>query len=185
MINSITFDKSFASHEKAKYWSIKNLFKPEEVSKCSNIKYWFNCDKCPHDFNSILSNINKGKWCPYCSNHKICNNNDCIMCYNKSFASHEKSIFWSSKNISIPREVFKSSSKIVFLNCNYCNHCYSSSLNNINKGQGCPYCSNHKICDDNDCIMCYNNSFASHEKAIYWSNKNYLSPRNIFTPLKI
>ena len=41
---------------------------------------------------------------------KLCNNIDCKICYEKSFASHEKSKYWSAKNGDIkPREIFKSS----------------------------------------------------------------------------
>ena len=38
---AIPFEKSFASHEKAKYWSSKNELKPEGVARGSNKKYWF------------------------------------------------------------------------------------------------------------------------------------------------
>jgi len=31
MLKEIPFEKSFASHEKSKYWSNKNKLKPEEV----------------------------------------------------------------------------------------------------------------------------------------------------------
>ena len=36
MSKEIPFEKSFASHEKAKYWSDKNEIKPEEVFKNSH-----------------------------------------------------------------------------------------------------------------------------------------------------
>ena len=35
MSKEIPFDKSFASHEKSKYWSDKNELKPYQVSKAS------------------------------------------------------------------------------------------------------------------------------------------------------
>ena len=38
----IPFDKSFASHEKAKYWSDNNELKPNEISKGSDKKCYFN-----------------------------------------------------------------------------------------------------------------------------------------------
>ena len=49
----IQFDRSFASHEKAKCWSEKNgEVKPKDVYKGSSKKYWFDCDKCHHSFES-------------------------------------------------------------------------------------------------------------------------------------
>ena len=60
MSKEIPFENSFASHEKAKYWSDKNLLKPNQVSLNSNKKYWFNCD-CGHEFNKILSDISGKK----------------------------------------------------------------------------------------------------------------------------
>ena len=47
---SIPFDKSFASHEKAIYWSDKNELKPFQISKGTDKKYWFNCNVCNHKF---------------------------------------------------------------------------------------------------------------------------------------
>ena len=43
MSKEIPFEKSFASHEKSKYWSDKNELKPYQVSKNSHKKYLFNC----------------------------------------------------------------------------------------------------------------------------------------------
>ena len=92
---SIPFGKSFASHEKSAFWSSKNEKKPEEVYKSSSKKYWFLCNECKHQFEGSLSDINTGCWCPYCSNKKLCENIECKICFNKSFACHEKSKYWS------------------------------------------------------------------------------------------
>lgn len=66
----ICFEKSFASHEKSKYWSDKNDgIKPRQVFKYSSNKYWFNCNTCSHQFKSVLSNITYlNRWCPICIN---------------------------------------------------------------------------------------------------------------------
>ena len=107
-MNNIPFEKSFASHEKAKFWSNKNELKPEQVYKVTAKKYYFDCDKCGHDFYMSLSHISgRNSWCPYCSNKKLCGNKDCKDCFEKSFASHEKSVFWSNKNEEKPEFVLK------------------------------------------------------------------------------
>ena len=44
------------------------------------------------------------------SSRKLCNSEGCKNCFKKSFASHEKSKFWSNKNGNIkPINVFKCS----------------------------------------------------------------------------
>jgi hypothetical protein len=87
----------------------------------SGKKYEFLCD-CGHKFISKLDNIIKNKWCPYCSSppKNLCENEKCEKCFEKSFASHPKSKFWSNKNIIIPRKIFKYTNQKVIFNCNEC-----------------------------------------------------------------
>ena len=69
----LPFEKSFASHEKAKFWSSCNEKGPEYYALNSHKTCWFNCDKCNHRFetkpNAVVS---LNTWCPYCVNKKIC-----------------------------------------------------------------------------------------------------------------
>jgi very-short-patch-repair endonuclease len=179
----LCFNKSFASHEKSIYWSNKNKnIIPRNVFKVSGKKYYFNCNKCNHNFNIQLSNIKNNNWCPYCSNKTLCNNNDCKICYDKSFASSEKSIYWSSINKNItPRQIFKQSNKKYYFNCNNCNHNFNIRLYSIKNNNWCSYCSNTFLCINDKCKICFNKSFASSEKSIYWSDKNEnIKPRQVF-----
>ncbi len=180
MSKEIPFEKLFASHEKAKYWSDKNLLKPNEVALNSNKKYWFCCNICSHEFDMTLNNVNSGYWCPYCIN-KLCDKDDCNQCFEKSFASNDKSKYWSDKNELKPRQKFKNSHNKYWFNCN-CGHEFEIVLSHISRGSWCSYCSipPKKLCDGNDCIQCFEKSFASHNKANYWSNKNSSNPRQIF-----
>ena len=41
--NIPSYEESFASHEKAQYWSDKNELKPKQVMKGSHKKYIFDC----------------------------------------------------------------------------------------------------------------------------------------------
>lgn len=176
------FNKSFASSNRAIYWSVKNDVSPRETFKSSSKKYWFKCDKCLHDFETSLTSITgSSTWCPYCANTKLCVDNKCIICFNNSFASCEKSKYWSNKNDKTPREIFIYSCNKYWFKCNICSHDFDGILGNINgHDQWCPYCVNQKLCNDNNCIMCFNNSFASYEKSKYWSEKNEIHPRNVF-----
>jgi very-short-patch-repair endonuclease len=177
-----TFEQSFASNPKSKYWSELNQLKPDKVFKSTATKFLFNCEKCNHEFSISLANVTNNRWCPYCCNNskKICEQNDCTDCFNKSFASHEKSIYWSNKNELIPRQVFKNCNNKFWFDCKNCSHKFKLQLDSLNKGNWCHYCTNQKLCENEECKECFNKSFASHEKSIYWNNKNLLKPRNVF-----
>jgi very-short-patch-repair endonuclease len=170
----------FSEHPKSNFWSDRNLVKPSEVALNSHKKFWFDCDKCGHQFESSLLNINQANnWCPYCYNRKLCGN--CEKCFQKSFASHPKSIYWSSENELTPRQVFKGADRKKFIfNCDKCLHIFEMNLKNItSKGHWCSYCSHQKLCENKECIMCFNNSFASIEKSKFLNDKT-INPRMLF-----
>jgi hypothetical protein len=183
----IDFNKSFASHPKAKYWSSKNAKKPNEVFKGTRNKYWFNCKICNHLFDISLYNIsNSEQWCPYCSCNKLCESDECKICFNKSFLSNEKSKNWSKMNTENPRNIFKQSNKKYMFDCTKCNHEFSMTLSNIHKKRWCPYCSFpcKKLCNEFSCIICFNNSFYSNYNSLFWSNKNSIHPREVIKSSK-
>jgi hypothetical protein len=107
---------SFACHEKSKYWNNclnEGLF-PRNVALNSHKKCWFKCEKCGHDIKIMLKSINlRGHWCGFCDNKKQCDNLDCVYCFHRSFASHEKSKYWNlEKNNGLStRECLLSSKK--------------------------------------------------------------------------
>ena len=129
-MNTIPFEKSFASHSKAKFWSTKNTGLPADYALNSHKKCWFDCD-CGHSFESTLLNINQSNnWCGYCSNPpKLLCSNICVPCENKSFALHPKSACWSNENEIDPRQVFKNADrkKYKFV-CDMCFHKFEINL---------------------------------------------------------
>lgn len=169
------FNRSFASHEKVKYWSAKNIKNPRDLCKGSAERAWFNCDECKHEFETSLLIVNGGSWCPYCHGCDICSDLNCISCYNKSFASSERAISWSPMNNITPRMISKGTADKYWFNCDNCTHSFNKALNTIPE-TWCPYCANKKLCSNN-CIDCYNKSFASTEKSKYIINN---IPRNLF-----
>ncbi|AGV01494.1 restriction endonuclease [Cannes 8 virus] len=178
------FEKSFASHNKAEFWSKeKNKQSPREVFLSSNKKFWFECEECKHSFEARLDNVSKGHFCPFCSSQKLCSSDECEPCFKKSFASHNKAEFWSvERNKQGPREVFSGSVKKFWFGCGKCKHSFEASLNSVSSGQFCPFCSNRKLCSSDECEKCFGKSFASHEKAEFWSvEKNEQTPREVFT----
>jgi len=105
-------------------------------------KYWFDCDKCPHDFETNLNSVAKlNTWCPYCANKKLCDDDECIICFDKSFAVSDKAIYLSSKNNINPRNYFKNCAKPKFIfDCPECNSDFESTFNNITTGKWCKSC---------------------------------------------
>lgn len=172
----------FSEHPKAIFWSEKNVVPLTSVSLHNNQKYIFNCEKCPHQFKIAPSKICRGQWCSYCANQKLCEILNCEQCFNKSFASVEISKYWSSENKITPRMIFKHSNKDYFFDCP-CGHNFPISPKEIcSDGRWCPYCCNppKKLCDNLNCKQCFEKSFASYEKSIFWSKNNIISPRMVF-----
>jgi len=159
--------------------------------KGSESLYYFHCETCNHDFKTSPASVTRGAWCSYCANLLLCED-ECKVCYEKSFASHPKSKHWSPKNKNkdgnplLPRHVFKNSNtKYTFL-CNNCNHEFDVSPNKINAGRWCPYCCVpcKKLCNDN-CNQCFNKSFASHPKSQFFSDNNVDSNGNKIVPRQV
>jgi very-short-patch-repair endonuclease len=173
----------FDSHPKSKFWSVKNTLKPNEVALNSHKKFWFDCGECGHPFDIQLNNVNIGRWCPYCCNKKLCEpNKNCKICFDKCFASVERSNSWSNKNEETPYEVLKNSHKKYWFDCDKCEHEFQSCLSDItSKNSWCPYCANRVMCSsDKNCLTCQNKSFASIERRKNWSSKNKKKPNEVF-----
>jgi len=181
---------------------------PKNVFKMSHKKYWFICDNpdCTHSFNIALSKITgMNRWCPYCSNQKLCQDENCSCCLNKSLASFKGKTpcgnlkvdyFDKIKNENINvRYIFKGSvhTKYWFICDNpECRHSFESSPSAISseKDTWCPYCANKKLCEDITCLSCYNKTFSSYEgltrlgnkKVDCWDTKKngVITPRNVF-----
>lgn len=173
------FNNSFASDPKAQFWSKKNDKLPRNCSSASAEKYWFDCNECGHSFKSGLNKVKHNRWCKFCGNNKLCEDDSCKICFEKSFASHPRANCWHVDNTCTPRQVTKFSCKIIKFKCSECNHVFSASVSNIRSENWCNICAHKKLCND-ECKLCYKNSFASHPKSIYWSNKNVEKPRNVF-----
>jgi very-short-patch-repair endonuclease len=178
------FKKSFASHEKAKFWnSLRNGdVSPRNIALGCHLKYWFRCGECNHDLYLMPSVINRGRWCITCSNQSRCGDLDCRLCFEHSFASHENAKFWHPLgNANRPRNVALHSGKKYWLECGECGHEFSTSPEIVNKGCRCGFCDNKLRCEDPNCQLCFKHSFASHEKAKFWhpTKNEDIKPRNI------
>jgi len=132
---------------KVECWSDRNEKRPYEVARCSNKKFYFDCDACPHEFYCSLNKISSGNWCPYCSNKKRCMEENCYLCFNNSFSSYDgltslgkmKVDCWSNINEKRPRDIAISSGKKFYFDCDVCSHEFTTGLNTIIAGSWCSY----------------------------------------------
>jgi very-short-patch-repair endonuclease/DNA-directed RNA polymerase subunit RPC12/RpoP len=198
----ICFNNSFASFKeltpngnlKVYCWDKSNKLTPREVFIGTEKKYNFECDKCFHIFETSPNNLTN-RWCPYCSNKKLCKD-DCNICFNNSFASFKgltpsgnlKMNCWDKNNKLTPREIFKGTSNKYGFECDNCFHIFSKTISTV-KNTWCPYCSSPpQLLCNNNCKLCYNNSFASFKgltpsgniKVDCWDKSNKNTPREVF-----
>jgi hypothetical protein len=178
------FNKSFASHEKAKFWHpTKNgEIRPRDVALNSNTKYWFKCGRCKHDSEMTLVGVNTGRWCRFCVNLSRCDDLGCKFCFEHSFASHKNAKFWHPiRNKNTPRNIALRSPVKYWFKCGKCKHEFEMSLSNVTAGCWCRFCANKSRCDDADREFCFKHSFAGHERAKFWhptKNKGII-PRDV------
>ena len=175
----VCYQRSFAVHPRAACWSDKNEKSPEEVHLSSNKKFLFDCKECGHELLLGLNVINAGGWCSYCNKDKLCEKEDCLFCFQKSFASHQMASKWSVKNMVSPRMICSGSEKKCWFDCDTCHHSFQTVLFILKKENHCPYCTNQRLCEE-DCDYCFQKSCASHRMAEEWSAKNQVQPRQAF-----
>jgi len=179
---AMCFKRSFAGHEKARYWSTKNDKKgifPWKLNRTDTTLCIFNCIKCNHEFEITPQSITQDKsWCHYCGSRLLCKN-DCDRCFKKSLASITRArLMWDEeKNIDSPRDYFKNSGYKKNFICDNCSHKFTCRIADVQKLVSCKYCSKNpnsgsRVCGDQNCPICIKKSFAEHPMHIYWSNEN-------------
>ncbi len=147
--------------------------------KSSKKKCDFVCRVCQHLFSCSLDHVVcQGNWCPYCASKKLCGEENCISCFNKSFASFDsikRNCIQTIENLLL---IFKHSNKKYDFLCYVCHHLFSCSLSNMCEGNWCPYCANQSLCEKENCQLCFTKSFASFDSAkrnCIQTNDNLLS----------
>lgn len=146
----------------------RNGCSPETVSFKSNNKYYFKCPANLHDSEFFkICDIHKSKYpllkCKKCNSFAQI----IINTYGKKYLND----IWSFKNDISPWDVSAHSNKQYYIVCQTNKeHVYSTSLDHYMRGVGCPYCSHHKIGNDNSLGIEYP------EVLSIWSDKNTSNP---------
>lgn len=122
---------------------------PKHIFAGSLQKYWWICSKCGNSFQASASNrTNRHSGCPKCGLEEGKKAGYKTILKNRgSFADHHPELIneWDfNKNTIKPNEVsFSSKTKVWWICPN--GHSYEASIDQRNTGNGCPYCSNHKL----------------------------------------
>ena len=165
---------------KVSCYSKNNLYPAEKMFLNSHELCLFDCKVCNHTFSSALNNVVRGRWCGYCSGHKICGKEECKECTPKTMISISgiKEI-WSEKNTLKPYEVLKGADSFkIWIKCHdqNCNHHYKIKPNTYNSlGKRCSYCYANSItfCEQTKeniiCELCFKKCFGSHPMSIHWN----------------
>ncbi len=112
-----------------------NSIDPRKLGKNSSKRVWWKCIE-NHEWESIISNINRGSGCPFCSGHKPT--------YETSFGNKHPDLLeeWDySKNNLSPYKISCQSKKKVWWKCKD-QHQWQSTVQTRTKGSRCPYCAN-------------------------------------------
>ena len=138
----VCLKKSCASHERMKAsWSPENALMPRDVFLQSNKKIIFDCIVCHHRHTTTPNGYcERTGSCVYCANQRLCENEECESCFQKSFASHPKVLCWNPTNPMTPRSVFQGSNQEARFDCETCHSSFDSKLYNVLTGYWCPYC---------------------------------------------
>jgi len=181
------WNKSFASHHRARYWNWEKNFlmdkegnyiyddnespikiMPWHIPYSSHNYYDFFC-MMYHEYSAQPTSVTstrgneEGCWCSFHQKPRK---------WIKTFEEENPEISetWDYEaNFLGPDDFSAGSSVEAFFVCKECCHRYKTQLCHISisKTTRCPYCSGLYICGRKDCQMCYEKSFAIHYRAKY------------------
>ena len=112
----------------------------------STKKVWWICKK-GHEWETTVSHRKRGNNCPYCSNKKVSKGN-CLLATNPLLAQEWN---FTKNNKLTPIDVVSGSHKKVWWLCSECGNEWESTIDNRNRGNGCPKCYFFVILKDGEC----------------------------------
>jgi len=141
---------------------------PSTISLGTEKLLKFECTVCAHVYESrgyTMNRPNRKIFCSYCAGTKLCADETCQPCFDRSLASSARAAcFVSSESGRAPRQLFKGTHDPCVWQCDKCPHQFQMPPYNVNakKKQWCPFCARQRLCDlGNACSFCFNRSLAS------------------------
>jgi len=144
---------------------------PYDVICGGRMKIWWIC-KNGHEWEATIHNRVKseGRGCPYCCGQRVCIDNCLATRYPKIAAQ-----WHPTKNGKLtPYDITAYSNKEMWWICKM-GHEWKTCIRKRNHGEGCPYCSGHKVCIDNCLVTLYP------EIAVQWhpTQNGNIAPYNV------
>jgi len=144
--------------ELAKEWNYEkngNL-RPDNVTANSSRKVWWKCPK-GHEWKASIAYKNNKGGCPICSGKKVLKGFNDLQTKNLELAKE-----WDfEKNGDLkPNAVTENSKKKVWWKCSK-GHSWDATVQNRNRGSGCPYCSGNKVWKGDNDLQTINPTLAS------------------------
>ena len=112
---------------------------PVQLTLGSNKKVWWRCSQ-GHEWQAIIKNRNNGNGCPYCSSRLVLIGYNDLQTANPFLA---KEWNFAKNNGLSPTDVLPNSNKKVWWKCER-GHEWQATINNRNKGVGCPICNSER-----------------------------------------
>ena len=114
---------------------------PTMVGRGSAKRVWWKCEK-GHEWQTVIYSRTKSKrGCPYCCNQKILRGYNDLATINPNLAAE-----WNyDKNENLlPSQVAPFTNKKVWWKCKE-GHAWQAAISDRQTGDGCPYCSGHRV----------------------------------------
>jgi len=139
----------------------------------SNIKIWWKCSK-GHEWQDSVCHRTSGRNCPYCSSQRVLKGYNDLATISPNLVKE-----WNyKKNEPVtPYDVFPNSNKKQWWKCEKGHEWQDTPNHRVNRKNGCPYCSNHRL------LKGYNDLATTHpDLAKQWNyEKNGdLKPSDVF-----
>ena len=157
----------------AKEWDYEknSTLRPEQFSIGADVKLWWKCEKCNHNWNAVLYS-RKNCGCPACAGNILKPGINDLQTVNPQLA-----LEWDAErnDADTPDNVAANNNKKAWWKCER-GHCWQASISSRNNGRGCPYCTNKKLLPGfNDLLT------VAPELAIEWhcEKNGDLRPENI------
>ena len=113
---------------------------PDMFSVSSGVKVWW-LGKCGHEWEATVANRNMGNGCPYCSGQYRLEGENDLESVNPQLAFEWHPV----KNYGLtPNMVGPNSNKKVWW-LGKCGHEWEATVANRLRGDGCPFCTNHRV----------------------------------------
>jgi len=127
--------------EIAKSWDYgKNKINPNQITKGSNVKFWWICEICDSSYECSVANRTYGFKCSFCSGQKV-NHTNSLLSLNPELAKE----WHPNKNgdLTPDKVTHKSNKKVWWLG--KCGHEWGAKVVHRSNNVNCPYCNGKKV----------------------------------------